>query len=118
MAISEAFTGTETVGSTNEWSLTTDTSYDTGDAQTADGVYQVFLDLNALAAGDTFEFKVYEKVLGASTQRLVYWARFSGVQGSPVWVSPSLLLMHGWDATLKKIAGTDRSIDWSIRKVA
>lgn len=116
MAISEAFSGTETVGSTNEWSMTTDTAGP--DADTSDGIFQAFVDLSALAAGDTFEFRCYEKVLSASTQRLVYWARFSGVQGSPNWVSPSLVLLHGWDMTLKKIAGTDRSIDWSIRKVA
>lgn len=115
MAITEAFSGNETV-STTEWSLTTDTAGP--DADTSDGVFQVFLDLNALAAGDTFQFRIYEKVLAASTQRVVYEANFTGVQGHPVWVSPSLVLLHGWDATLDKIAGTDRSIDWSIRKVA
>jgi hypothetical protein len=115
MAISEAFSGSETVGTT-EHSLTTDTSGP--DVETSDGVFQVFLDLNALAAGDLFSFYVYEKVLTGSTQRLAYSATFTGTQGAPVWVSPSLILLHGWDATLKKIAGTDRNIDWSIRKVA
>jgi hypothetical protein len=115
MAISEAFTGTETV-STTEWSMTTDTAGP--DVDTTDGIYQIFVDLNALAAGDEFEFKVYEKTLSSSTQRLVYSCRFAGAQGTPIWVSPSLVLLHGWDATLKKIAGTDRAIDWSIRKVA
>jgi hypothetical protein len=115
MAISEAFSGTETV-STTEHSLTTDTAGP--DAETSDGVFQCFLDLNALAAGDEFLFRVYEKVLSSSTQRAVYSATFIGVQGQPNWVSPSLILLHGWDMTLDKIAGTDRSIDWSIRKVA
>lgn len=114
MAISEAFSGSETV-STTEWSMTTDTAGP--DTDTNDGIYQAFIDLAALAAGDVFEFRVYEKVLSASTQRLVYSARFAGVQGAPNWVSPSLILLHGWDATLKKIAGTDRAIDWSIRKI-
>lgn len=115
MAISEAFTGTETVGTT-EHSLTTDTAGP--DAETSDGVFQAFLDLNALAAGDVFVFKVYEKVLSSSTQRLAYSATFAGAQGAPVWVSPCLILMHGWDMTLNKVSGTDRSIDWSIRKIA
>ena len=39
------------------------------------------LDLNALAAGDVFEFN--EKVLSGSTQRLLSVQRFSGVQGTP-----------------------------------
>lgn len=115
MAISEAFSGTETVGTT-EHSLTTDTAGP--DVDTTDGVYQCFLDLNALAKGDVFEFKVYEKVLSSSTQRVVYSVRFANAQSEPIWVSPSLILMHGWDMTLDKISGTDRSIDWSIRAVA
>jgi len=115
MAITEAFTGTETVGGT-EHSLTTDSSGP--DVETSDGVFQAFIDLNALAAGDTFELKVYEKVLSGSTQRLVYTMSFSGVQAEPIAVTPSLVLINGWDMTLKKLAGTDRSIDWSIRKVA
>jgi hypothetical protein len=115
MAITEAFSGTETV-STTEWSLTTDTAGP--DVQTDDGVYQCFLDLNALAKGDVFEFRVYEKVLSTSTQRAVWRARFANAQSDPNWVTPSLILLHGWDITLKKISGTDRAIDWSIRKVA
>lgn len=115
MAITQAFSGTESV-STTEWSLTTDTAGP--DTDTTDGIFQIFLDLNALAAADVFELRVYEKVLSGSTQRRVYAARFADAQADPVWVSPSLILLHGWDATLIKIAGTDRSIDWSIRSVA
>lgn len=115
MAITEAFTGTETVGTT-EHSMTTDTAGP--DTETSDGVFQAFIDANAIAAGDVFEFKVYEKVLSSSTQRLVFSASIANAQGAPIWVSPSLILMHGWDMTLKKISGTDRSIDWSIRKLA
>lgn len=111
----QAFSGTETV-STTEWSLTTDTAGP--DTNTTAGTYQCLIDLNALAVGDTFRFAVYEKVLSGSTQRLCYEAYFSGVQGEPIWISPSLILIHGWDMTLDKIAGTDRSIDWSIRDVA
>ena len=111
----EAFTGTETV-STTEWSMTTDTSGP--DADTTAGVFQAFLDLNAVAAGDTFEFKAYEKVRTGDTQRAIYSARFTGAQGTPVWASPSLVLGIGWDMTLKKLAGTDRTVNWRISKVA
>jgi hypothetical protein len=115
MPISEAYSGTETV-TNDEWSLTGD---DTSlDAITTDGIYQCFLELNNLDAGDVFEFKVYEKVLSGSTQRLVYTATFSGLQGEPVFVTPSLILIHGWEMTLNKISGTDRAISWSIRSVA
>lgn len=115
MAISQLYATTETV-STTEWSLTTDTAGP--DVDTTDGVFQCWLDLNALLKGDVFEFKVYEKVLSGGTQRVVYRTRFANAQSDPIWVSPSLILLHGWDMTLLKISGTDRSIDASIRQVA
>lgn len=116
MAISEQAAGSETVG-TSEWSLTTDTAGP--DVDTTDGVFQVFLDLNALAAGDVFRFTAYEKVQSADTQRAFFAQDLAHAQGTEDnWVSPSFILMHGWDFTLKKITGTDRAITWSVRKVA
>jgi hypothetical protein len=117
MALSEAISGTETVTGT-EWSLATDTSYAVGDAQTTDGVYQLFIDFNALLVGDTYRIRAYEKVLAASTQRMCGEWVVAGPLVDPVWVSPSFIFLHGWDFTLFKVAGTDRAIDWSIRKVA
>lgn len=116
MAITiEAYAVTETV-STTEWSLTTDTSGP--DADTTDGIYQVWLDLNALAAGDIFELYGYEKVQSAGTQRKFMTAPFVGVQSNPNWVSPTFVLGNGWDFTLLKISGTDRAIGTRISKVA
>ena len=86
-------------------------------AITDDGIYQVFLELAAMAAGDQYRIKVKEKVTSAGTQRIVYEAVVTGAQPGP-WVSPSLILIHGWDVTMTKLAGTDRSISWSIRQVA
>jgi len=114
MAISQAFSGTSTI-STTEWSLTTNTSGP--DAETTQGVFQVFINLSNLAAGDVFEWKLYEKVLSSDSQILLTSASFAGASGEPGWPSPTLILMHGWDMTLKKITGTDRSITWSIRRV-
>ena len=114
MAISEAYSGSASI-STTEWSLTTNTSGP--DVDTSDGVFQVFLDLAAMAAGDQYQIRVYEKCRSASTQRVIYEAIITGTM-APTWVSPSLILMNGWDVTLKKLAGTDRTLEWSIRKVA
>lgn len=115
MPIAELYTSSETV-TTTEWSLTTDTSGP--DTDTTDGVFQFFIDLSNLIAGDQYQISVYEKVTSAGSQLLVYRSIVTGVQSEPVWVSPSLILMHGWDVTLKKLTGTDRSISWSIRQVA
>jgi hypothetical protein len=117
MAITEAFTNSQTVTGT-EHSMPADATYSSGSPQTDDGVYQAAIDLSAMAAGDEFELKVYEKVSATGTQQLVYVKNFLGSCATPLQFTPSLVLLHGWDMTIKKIAGTDRSIEWSIRKVA
>ena len=114
MAISEAYAGTEAV-STTEHSITTDTAGP--DVDTNDGVYQIFLDVSDMVAGDELQIRVYEKVGAASTQRIVYQSNLVGAQSPPIWVSPSLILIHGWDATAKAVSGTV-TLDWSIRKIA
>lgn len=114
MAITEAFAGTEAVAGT-EWSLTTDTSGP--DVETSDGVFQTFLDLSDMVAGDQLQIRVYEKAQSSDTQRVLYEAVLIGAQSQLVYVLPSLILMHGWDMTLKALAGTI-TVTWSIRKVA
>lgn len=111
-----AFEGSETV-STTEHSLTTDSAGP--DTDTTDGIFQAFIDLNALAAGDIFTFTVYETVAtSGGTRRKVYTATFADVQTTPIWVSPTLVLGVGWDMTLIRNAGSDRAIVWRIASVA
>lgn len=114
MAIAEIYSGTEAV-STTEWSLTTDTAGP--DADTNDGVFQAVLDLADMVAGDELEIRLYEKARSADTQRLAELWVLNGAQSSPLWVSPALILMHGWDFTIKATAGTV-TVNWSIRQVA
>ena len=117
MAITEAFSGTKASLSTTEWSMVNNSS--TIATNTAAGCYQAFVDLNALANADVFRFSAYEKVLSGSTQRKFFSQEISNDQGvEDNWVSPSFLLLNGWDFTLIKVSGTDRTIDWSIRKAA
>lgn len=114
MAISEAYTNSATIGTT-EYSLPNNST--TLAAKAESGVYQVFVDTGAMAAGDQFEIKVKEKVTSGGTQRVIYSAVLTGTM-TDNWVSPSLILLNGWDVTISKIAGTDRSLSWSIRKIA
>jgi ATP phosphoribosyltransferase regulatory subunit HisZ len=114
MAISAAYEGSASI-STTEYSLPN--AGTTLTPITADGVYQLFLDLNALAAGDLYELRLYEKVQSAGTQRLCEMWIFDGAQGHPHHVSPAFVLLHGWDMTMKKGSGTDRTIGWSIRQL-
>jgi hypothetical protein len=113
MAITEAYAGTEAV-STTEHSITTDTAGP--DVDTTDGVFQVWLDLSDMVAGDELQIRGYEKVQSTDTQRVFFQANLIGAQ-SQLWVSPSFILLHGWDFTLDAIAGTI-TVTWSVRKVA
>jgi hypothetical protein len=116
MAITEAYSGTAAIGTT-EYSAPNAANYDINTPITADGVYQVFLDVSDMVAGDQLQIRVYEKVRSADTQRIVYESVLSGAQAD-IWVSPSLILLHGWDVTLDTLAGTSITVNWSIRKVA
>ncbi len=117
MAITEAFANTQAVDTT-EWSCPRDLAYAIGSPQTGDGVYQVFLDVSDMVSGDELQIRVYEKVQAGDTQRIVYQSNLIGPQSPPIWVSPSLILINGWDVTLDCIAGTTITVTWSIRQVA
>ena len=114
MAISEAYTNSNTIGAT-EYSLPNNST--TLTPITVDGVYQVFIDTGNMAAGDQYKIRIKEKVTSGGSQREIYAATLTGAM-TDNWVSPTLILLHGWDVTVQKLAGTDRSFGWSIRQVA
>lgn len=113
MAITQAYTGTATISNT-EYSLVNSST--TLASSTDVGVYQVFIDTANLAAGDEYEIDIKEKIISGGSQRNIYTATLDGAQSTP-FVTPTLVLMHGWDVTMVRITGTSRSISWSIRKV-
>ena len=113
MAISEAYSGTASI-STTEFSCPNNST--TLTPVTVDGVYQVFLDTSDMVEGDQLQIRIYEKCRSADTQRIIYEAVLTGAMAE-TWVSPSLILLHGWDLTLDALAGTI-TVNWSIRQVA
>ena len=115
MAIAESYSGTATIGTT-EYDLPS--SSNTKSSIASKGIVQLFLDLSALTASEEYRLRIYEKAITASTQRLIEDVIISGAQTQPIYVTPSLILMHGWTFTLTKNQGTNRSITWSIRQVA
>lgn len=114
MALTEAFTGSATIGTT-EYSCPNAST--TLTPRTEDGVYQAWFDTANIAIGDQYQFRIYERITSGGTQRIAYEAILTGSMADS-WVFPSLMLLHGWDVTIRKLAGTDRSIGWSIRQVA
>jgi len=115
MAITETSTGSR-VTSATEWSLPRAAAYSAASPQTAHGVYQLFVDTTSMTASDEVRIRIYEKVRAADTQEIVYTSNVVGLQ-TAVWVSPSLVLMNGWDMTVVAVSGT-ATVTWSIRQVA
>lgn len=115
MAITALYENSASI-STTEYSLPNNST--TLTPKTDDGVFQVFINLTNMIAGDQYEIKFYEKVLAAGAQVLVATHVFTGAQAKPGFSAPSFIFMHGWDVTVKLITGSARTIEWSIRQVA
>ncbi len=115
MALTTAFSGTEAIGAT-EWSLCTDTGYDSGDLQTAAGTYVLVLDVADMVAGDELRILAKRKTRSTDTVRdFAVWT-LAGVQGTPGWMSPAIPMQHGWDFTLLAVSGTI-TVNWSIEQL-
>lgn len=100
---------------TTEYSLVTNSTVLAAD--TNQGVFQFLIDFNALAGTDRYECKIYEKVVSGGTQRIVSVAYFAPNAAEPIALFPAMVLMHGWDVTLKRVGGTSRTIAWSLRQL-
>lgn len=98
--------------STTEYFVVADST--TASYQTEDADVEFWFDPVNIAAGDEFYIRVYDKVNGG-TAACVWFARPIGAQPCLI-KSPRLTLAEGWEASIQKIAGTDRAIGWSIRK--
>jgi hypothetical protein len=116
MAISVLSNNFIALSGNTEWSFTANSAGPA--ANTVSGVYQIFVDTTDMIANDQIQLRVYEKCSSGAPQRIVYQSTLSGSQGEPMWVTPSLILMHGWDATANLLTGGTMNVCWSIRQVA
>lgn len=77
-------------------------------------IAQLICDNVNVGAADFFEVKLHEKAKSGGTQRTFSFCPYSGAQNGP-WVFPSFILTNGWDFSMVKLSGTDRTFDTSIR---
>jgi hypothetical protein len=84
------------------------------------GTYTLHLDTDALAAGDVFEVRVYQKVLTGGTQRVAYYAMFAGAQPADdkikvsVPIGNDLAESNALRFSITQTAGTGRDIPWKV----
>lgn len=117
MALTELKVGTKSLSGNTEWSLSSDAAF-SATANTSTGCYQTFIDVSDMTAGDQLNIRIYEKCRSSNSQLLLYSSYLTGTQNDPLWVSPSLILMNGWDFTANSQQGGTILINWSIRQIA
>lgn len=110
MAVSALYAGSASI-STTEYSLTLGLA---GSVNTSTEAYtiQPWIDFTNVATGDSFTVKVYEKPSSGGSQRTIETIY---VTSSCVLVMPALMMRNGWDITIIRTAGSDRTITWEIR---
>ena len=87
------------------------------DSETTDGLFQPFVLIPAAATpADIFEINYYETV---NATQLIVWTGTVRGQGAVFgWAGPAMMLGVGWDMTIAKASGTDRTLLWHINKAA
>ena len=103
-----------TVG-TSELSMPANTTVGVPTSQSDTCQVQLWARIVGMAAGDEFLIQLYEKTWSGGGQALIDSWRLA----YPVdkIVQSGLILHNAWDITIKKISGTDRVVEWSLRKV-
>lgn len=110
MAVSEQSGGSQSATISTEHTLAT---------ITAAGSYQVWVDLNTLANGDTVEIRVKCKIRSGESSRVVSKAVYVNAQGSDAELVYSDIFLVDQEVvvTLKQTAGTGRAFKWSIKRL-
>ena len=84
------------------------------------GTFTLHVDLTNLAATDTVELRIYQKVLTGGTLRVAYYQSFTGVMPTDdrmqisVPISNDLVEASSFRFTLKQTAGTGRAFAWKV----
>lgn len=105
--------GSATIGTTEYFLASAST---TATYQTTVCLLQAWIDLANMAAGDEYTIRLYEKINAGSVRLVESWTR-AGAQAKPGFTMPGVIVGEGWEVSVQKVSGTDRSIGWSLRRV-
>lgn len=105
MAVAVNTSGSQTAVISTEHTLATVTTA---------GTYQLVVDAAAMLNGDVLTLRLYGKARTTDTERLLYEASFTNIQGTPLKASLAVVSPHSTKATLLQSAGTGRAFPWAI----
>jgi hypothetical protein len=127
MAITELYTSSGFIATTSApVSIAQATPSTALTTNTGPGIYQFVFDLNNMIAGEQYALSAYEKAHTAGTQRLVETWVVDGAPAEPLFMTPALTLMNGWDFTVQRVGtsstttstGSGRHLLHSVRKIS
>jgi len=101
------------VGGTTQ-TLTAGGTPDVLDTETVAGDYRLTIDMSAFVNGDTGLITIATKVRTGGTSRVLAQYPFANIQANPNWMSPVIAVTTEIIVTVTQIAGTGRSITWSL----
>lgn len=78
----------------------------------------IFLDLNAMALGDTIVVRWYRTARATGTERVAFKATFMDAQPDPIGAGIPMPCPYGSTITIQQSAGSFRQIPWSLRAAA
>jgi hypothetical protein len=113
VALTQIYSQNDLSVSTTELSCTGGTS--TIQDRTDAGVVALMLDCSNIAAGDEFEVKFYERTQASGDTRREVWRSSLTTSTGPAFMTPLFPVIHGWDFTIIRIAGSNRTFDISVR---
>jgi hypothetical protein len=105
MAVAVNTSGSQTAVISTEHTLATVTTA---------GTYQLVVDAATMVNGDVLTLRLYGKARTTDTERLLYEASFTNIQGLPLKASLAVVSPHSTRATLLQSAGTGRAFPWAI----
>ena len=108
MAVAVKTSGSQTCTISTEHTLATVTDV---------GVYQLALDVSALADGatpDILRIRAYGKARTSDTERLMEDWYLVGSQAKPLWRSNPEVSPHSYRVTITQTQGTGRAVPWAI----
>lgn len=88
------------------------------------GTYQLYVDMDNMAAGDVVELRVYKMMLTGGTPKGALPQTYYGVQADDdlikftVPISTELAETNALRFSLKQTDGTGRAFDWKVLKFA
>lgn len=88
----------------------------TASYQTTDAILQVVIDFVNMVAGDEYLVTIYEGAEGTNA-RTLYKSTVIGVQ-TELWCSPAFVVGNKYEVSVDLIAGSARTVLWSLRTVS